>query len=125
MNSGLCLLVFTRSSQLCITTSLTSGIPPLTGWPELTPVSCAHFQSDYAIQVIRQLTYFDSTCIEHVHYKSKLLDLTAFNLDDFEKHKNYHQDWEFWSSEGEQMDPSDVVCIAGLQSRQKICQSKG
>ncbi|CVK86486.1 uncharacterized protein FMAN_06243 [Fusarium mangiferae] len=56
--------------------------------------------------------HYDNTCIEYVHYKSKLLDLTAFNLDDFEKHKNYHQDWEFWSSEGEQTDPSDVVCIA-------------
>ncbi|KAG4285896.1 hypothetical protein FPRO06_07156 [Fusarium proliferatum] len=74
--------------------------------------SCIHFKSDYAIQVIRHLPYFDSTCIKYVHYKSKPLDLTAFTLDDFEKHMNYHQDREFWSSEGEQMDPSDVVCIA-------------
>ncbi|CCT67848.1 uncharacterized protein FFUJ_14584 [Fusarium fujikuroi IMI 58289] len=87
-------------------------IPPQTGWPELTPDSCAHFKSDYAIQVIRHLPHFDNTCIEYVHYKSKLLDLIAFTLDDFEKHKNYHKDWGFWSSEGEQMDPSDVVCIA-------------
>ncbi|RKL51052.1 hypothetical protein BFJ72_g505 [Fusarium proliferatum] len=72
-------------------------IPPPTGWPELTPESCAHFKSDYAIQAIRHLPYFDSTCIEYVHYKSKLLDLIAFTLDDFEKHKNYHQDWEIWS----------------------------
>ncbi|KAI1011959.1 hypothetical protein LB503_004314 [Fusarium chuoi] len=87
-------------------------IAPPTGWPELTPESCAHFKSDYAIQVIRHLPYFDSTCIEYAHYKSKLLDLTAFTQKDFEKHRNYHQDWEFWSSEGELMDPGDVVCIA-------------
>ncbi|KAF5648486.1 uncharacterized protein FTJAE_1319 [Fusarium tjaetaba] len=87
-------------------------IPPPTGWSQITPEHCGHFKSDYAIEVIRHLPYFDSTCTEYVHYKSKLLDLTAFTLDDFEKHKNYHQDWEFWSSEGEQMDPSDVVCIA-------------
>ncbi|KAG5795991.1 hypothetical protein H9Q69_004939 [Fusarium xylarioides] len=87
-------------------------IPPPTGWPELTPESTAHFKSDYAIQVTRYLPYFDSTCVEYVHYKSKLLDLTAFTLGDLEKHRNYHQDWEFWSSERGQMDPSDVVCIA-------------
>ncbi|KAG7417656.1 hypothetical protein DER46DRAFT_569747 [Fusarium sp. MPI-SDFR-AT-0072] len=84
-------------------------IPPPTGWPELTPESCAYFKSDYAIEVIRHLPY--STCIEYVHYKSKLLDHTAFTQKDFEKHRNYHQDWEFWSSEGELMDPGDVVCI--------------
>ncbi|KLP07041.1 uncharacterized protein FFB20_04654 [Fusarium fujikuroi] len=83
-----------------------------TGWSELTPESCAHFKSDYAIQVIRHLPYFDSTCIEYVHYKSKLLDLTAFTQKDFEKHRNYHQDWEFWSSERELMDHGDVLCIA-------------
>ncbi|CZR38283.1 uncharacterized protein FPRO_06526 [Fusarium proliferatum ET1] len=57
-------------------------IPPPTGWPELTPESCAHFKSDYAIQAIRHLPYFDSTYIEYVHYKSKLFDLTVFTLDD-------------------------------------------
>lgn len=87
-------------------------IPPPTGWPELTPESCAHFKSDSAVPVIRHLPYFDSTCIEYIHYKSKLLDLTAFTQKYFEKHRNYHQDWEFWSSEGELMDPGDVVYIA-------------
>ncbi|KAL5602370.1 hypothetical protein FOBRF1_009903 [Fusarium oxysporum] len=87
-------------------------IPPPTGWPELTPESCAYFKSDYTIEVIRHLPYFDSTCIEYVHYKCKILDHTAFTQKDFEKHRNYHQDWEFWSSEGELMDPSNVVCIA-------------
>ncbi|KAF5568543.1 hypothetical protein FNAPI_88 [Fusarium napiforme] len=87
-------------------------IPPPTGWSQITPERCGHFKSDYAIEVIRHLPYFNSACIEYVHYKSKLLDLTAFTLKDFEKHKNYHQDWEFWSSERGQLDPSDVVCIA-------------
>ncbi|PNP82732.1 hypothetical protein FNYG_03963 [Fusarium nygamai] len=58
-------------------------IPPPTGWSQITPEHCGHFKSDYAIEVIPPSS-----------------------------HKNYHQDREFWSSEGEQMDPSDVVCIA-------------
>ncbi|EXA43030.1 hypothetical protein FOVG_08063 [Fusarium oxysporum f. sp. pisi HDV247] len=74
-------------------------IPPPTGWPELTPESCAYFKSDYAIEVIRHLLR------QHLYRIS-------FTQKDFEKHRNYHQDWEFWSSEGELMDPSDVVCIA-------------
>jgi hypothetical protein len=86
-------------------------IPSPTGWPQITPEHCGHFKSDYAIEVIRHLPSLDSTFIEYAHYKSKLPDLTAFTLKDFEKHKKYHQDWEFWSSERRQMDFSDVVCI--------------
>ncbi|KAF9775398.1 hypothetical protein IL306_006498 [Fusarium sp. DS 682] len=86
-------------------------IPPPTGWPKLTPESCGHFKSNYAIEVIRHLPYFDSTCVEYIHFKSKLLDLTTFTREDFEKHKNYHYGSEFWPSEGE-ADPSDVVCLA-------------
>ncbi|KAF5606322.1 uncharacterized protein FSUBG_6155 [Fusarium subglutinans] len=87
-------------------------IPPPSGWPQITPESCGHYKSDYAIQVLRHLPYFDSTCTAYIHFKSKLLDLTAFTLEDFEKHKDYHQGREFWSSEGELMDDSNVVCIA-------------
>ncbi|QKD49446.2 uncharacterized protein FOBCDRAFT_236861 [Fusarium oxysporum Fo47] len=68
------------------------------------------------MEVIRHLPYFDSTCIEYVHYKSKILDHTAFTQKDFEKHRNYHQGWEFWSSEGELMDPSDVCMAVGHEN---------
>ncbi|KAF5688730.1 hypothetical protein FCIRC_1740 [Fusarium circinatum] len=39
-------------------------IPPPTGWPYITPESCGHYKSDYAIQVLRHLPYFDSTYCE-------------------------------------------------------------
>ncbi|KAF5023084.1 hypothetical protein F66182_4841 [Fusarium sp. NRRL 66182] len=92
-------------------------IPPPQGWPQITPEACAHFKSDYAIQVLRHLPYFDRLCPSYIHFKSKLLDLTTFARQDFESHIYRHESWEFWSSEGERKDPSDIVCIAsGLES---------
>ncbi|KAF5004429.1 hypothetical protein FDECE_9067 [Fusarium decemcellulare] len=67
-------------------------VPPPGGWPQITPESCAHFKSDYAIE-------------------SRLIDFTAFTPQDYEKHKSNYDGLEFWSDEG-QVDPSDVVCIA-------------
>ncbi|KAG8670661.1 hypothetical protein FPOAC2_07488 [Fusarium poae] len=87
-------------------------IPPPIGWPQITPESCGHYKSDYAIEVIRHLPYFDSNCKSYIHYKSKLVDLTGFSLQDFERHKGRYKNWEFWSSEGELRDNGDVVCIA-------------
>ncbi|RKK93302.1 hypothetical protein BFJ71_g9637 [Fusarium oxysporum] len=112
MNSGLFFIDFYTFLTTLHYDKSHLKIPPPTGWPELTPESCAYFKSDHTMEVIRHLPYFDSTCIEYVHYKSKILDHTAFTQKDFEKHRNYHQGWEFWSSEGELMDPSDVVCMA-------------
>ncbi|KAF7555883.1 hypothetical protein G7Z17_g1806 [Cylindrodendrum hubeiense] len=87
-------------------------VPPPGGWPHITPESCAHFKSDYAIEVVRHLPYFDSKCTASIHYKSHLLDFTALTLEDYERHKyTLHEGQEFWSDERE-MDPSDVVCIA-------------
>ncbi|KAJ3549750.1 hypothetical protein NM208_g332 [Fusarium decemcellulare] len=85
--------------------------PPPGGWPQFTPESCAHFKSGYAIEVLHHLPYFDSKCTAYIHFKSRLLDFTAFNIQNFEKQKTYHEGLEFWSDEG-QVNSSDVICIA-------------
>ncbi|XEV04837.1 hypothetical protein FSHL1_010124 [Fusarium sambucinum] len=86
-------------------------IPPRTGWPDISSESCGGTKSDYAVEVIRHLPYFDSKGPCHIHYKSKLWDLTTWTPDKFKQHRE-DNDWlEFWSSEDEQ-DHSDVICIA-------------
>ncbi|KAK6700787.1 hypothetical protein SNK04_010725 [Fusarium graminearum] len=86
-------------------------IPPPTGWPGITTESCGGTKSDYAVEVLRHLPYFNSKGKSHIHYKSKLWDLTTWTADDFEKHREIYDFVEFWSSESEQ-DPGDVICIA-------------
>ncbi|RGP69390.1 hypothetical protein FLONG3_7786 [Fusarium longipes] len=86
-------------------------IPPPTGWPEITLESCGHVKSDYAVEVIRHLPYFENKGTTQFHYRSKVLDLRAWTPEDFKSHHETHDGYEFWSSEDEQ-DPSDVVCIA-------------
>ncbi|GKU11787.1 hypothetical protein FLAG1_12144 [Fusarium langsethiae] len=86
-------------------------IPPPTGWSEVTLESCGHMKSDYTVEVMRYLPYFDNKSTSQIHYRSKLFDLTVWTPGDFKKHSEIHQAMEFWSSEDEQ-DPSDVVCIA-------------
>ncbi|KAL6912433.1 hypothetical protein FSST1_010193 [Fusarium sambucinum] len=86
-------------------------IPPRTGWSDITSESCGGIKSEYAIEVMRHLPYFDSKCESHIHFKSKLWDLTTWTPDNFEKHRETYEAMEFWSSEDEQ-DPSDVICIA-------------
>jgi hypothetical protein len=86
-------------------------IPPPTGWSEITPESCGHIKSDYTVEVMRHLPYFDNKSTSQIHYRSKLLDLTVWTPGDFKKHSETHEAMEFWSSEDEQ-DPSDVICIA-------------
>ncbi|KAJ4011856.1 hypothetical protein NW752_004254 [Fusarium irregulare] len=86
-------------------------IPPPSGWEHITPESYDHFKSDYAIEVIRHLPYFSDECRDHIHYKSRPLDLTAYTQEDLKYHKEYDTtDTEFWSSE-DQQDPSDVFCF--------------
>ncbi|KAK2677783.1 hypothetical protein RAB80_006523 [Fusarium oxysporum f. sp. vasinfectum] len=62
-------------------------IPPPTGWPELTPESCAYFKSDYAIEVIRHLLrqHLDVVCIAVGHESfSRELWLNVKDCDIFE-----------------------------------------
>ena len=86
-------------------------IPPSTGWPHITPESYDHFKSDYAIEVIRHLPYFSNECEDHIHYKSRPLDLTDCTLEDLKYHKENDPDQEYWSTENQQ-DPSDVFCFS-------------
>ncbi|KAM0421155.1 hypothetical protein ACHAPT_011047 [Fusarium lateritium] len=67
--------------------------------------------SDYAIEVLRHLPYFDSKCTAYTHFKSRLLDFTAFTQQNYERHKTCHEGLEFWPDEGEVVS-DDVVCIA-------------
>jgi len=91
-------------------------IPPPTGWAHITSESYDHFKSDYAIEVIRHLPCFSNECLDHIHYKSRPLDLTACTLEDLKYHKDNDPDQEYWSTE-DQQDPSDVICFSqGFES---------
>nr|CEG02874.1 unnamed protein product [Fusarium pseudograminearum CS3487] len=70
-------------------------IPPPTGWPEITSESCGGTKSDYAIEVLRHLPYFNSKGKSRIHYKSKLCDLTAWSPDDFKKNRETYDFMEF------------------------------
>ncbi|KAF5670507.1 hypothetical protein FHETE_4414 [Fusarium heterosporum] len=54
-------------------------IPPATGWPQITRESSkfANFKSDYTLEVLRHLPYFnEGDPITWFHYKSRLEDYT-------------------------------------------------
>ncbi|KAH6964793.1 hypothetical protein EDB82DRAFT_285374 [Fusarium venenatum] len=60
---------------------------------------------------MRHLPYFDAKGACHIHYKSKLCDLTVWTPDDFKTIEEIFDWMEFWSTEDEQ-DHSDVIYIA-------------
>ncbi|RSL88686.1 hypothetical protein CEP51_001610 [Fusarium floridanum] len=71
--------------------------------------------ADLAIEMLRHLPYFDSKYTAFIQYKSRLLDSTTFARIDFKHNKNHHEGLEFWSCEGEEVGPMDVVHIAGVR----------
>ncbi|KAI5863673.1 hypothetical protein GGS23DRAFT_564907 [Durotheca rogersii] len=87
-------------------------IPPPGGWPGLTPESCGHHKSDYAIGVLRLLPYIEEDRGFHLHYKSYPIDYSVYKAADFERLQPCGEDIEFWTEEGEIADPADVVCLA-------------
>ncbi|PGH11881.1 hypothetical protein AJ80_06946 [Polytolypa hystricis UAMH7299] len=95
-------------------------IPPPGGWPGLTPEFCAGYKSDYAVEVLRHLPYFErpDLCAHNpsqVHYKSELVDYSSWSRRDFETETTCYiwEDWgEFESSKGVLVDMKDVISIA-------------
>lgn len=87
-------------------------VPPPGGWPGITPELCAHFKSNFAIEVLRHLPYFDSRCREFVHYKSKLIDYTSFTRENFEEARARDEDEEITDYDGNPMDMAHVFRIA-------------
>lgn len=74
-------------------------ISPPGGWPQITPESCIHFKSDYAIKVLQHLPYYNSS--EFFHVNAHLLDWSTLPTSDFHF---FHQDtdeneWESIESE--------------------------
>lgn len=84
-------------------------VPPPEGWPSISPEACGHFRSDYAIEVLRHLPYL--TGDTQLHYKSKVLDYTAFSPQDFARRHQDDDEEEWWSTEGI-VPAGDMVCLA-------------
>jgi hypothetical protein len=86
-------------------------IPPPEGWPTLTPAYCANFKTDYAIEVLRHLPYFDSKSA--IHYKSALIDYSTLSHNFFASYEAEDREGavDFESTEGE-VDPCHVFFIA-------------
>lgn len=83
--------------------------PPPGGWPGLTRESCSGFKSDYAIEVLRRLPYFDSEVA--IHHKSRLIDYTSLDPEYFIQADSREEYIEFCSINGD-VDPADVFFIA-------------
>ncbi|SPJ71633.1 uncharacterized protein FTOL_01361 [Fusarium torulosum] len=85
-------------------------IPPPTGWPQITRESpkFAHFKSDYTLEVLRHLPYFNKEPLVQFYPRSELLDFTEISRETLEFYQAYDGDSEFWSTEDE-VDEKDVV----------------
>ncbi|KAM0252732.1 hypothetical protein ACHAP5_001027 [Fusarium lateritium] len=91
-------------------------IPPPTGWPQITRKSrkFAHFKSDYALEVLRHLPYFNKDPLTQFYPRSQLLDFTDISREILEFYQTYDEDSEFWSTEDE-VDEKDVVGFSGAR----------
>ncbi|KAK2874958.1 hypothetical protein FQN49_001907 [Arthroderma sp. PD_2] len=89
-------------------------MPPSGGWPNITPESVGDIKSDYAIEVLRCLPYFNSE--EHIHQASKLIDYSLFSREDFQtgyfRDREAGEGLEFYSHDGEETELVDILCIA-------------
>ncbi|KFY30595.1 hypothetical protein V493_01810 [Pseudogymnoascus sp. VKM F-4281 (FW-2241)] len=87
-------------------------LPPHGGWPNITQTSSPYFssKSPLAIEVLRQLAYFDKSTDAPVHYKSRLIDHPSLLLETDED--LFYSPIDFDSAEGYSVDPRDVVCLA-------------
>ncbi|KAH7235718.1 hypothetical protein BKA59DRAFT_485197 [Fusarium tricinctum] len=85
-------------------------IPPLTGWPQITRTSpkFAHFKSDYTLEVLRHLPYFNQKPPAQFYPASELLDFTEISRETLKFYHAYDRDSEFWSTE-DKVDERDVV----------------
>ncbi|OAX83957.1 hypothetical protein ACJ72_01678 [Emergomyces africanus] len=88
--------------------------PPPGGWPSLTEDSCAAFKSPLAIEVLRQLPYFDKSTEAYVHYKSRFVDYLSLAPSYFagDEDNFIYADEPFESAEGDPVDMRDVICLA-------------
>ena len=85
-------------------------VPPPEGWGDKVHRHC---KSDYAVEVLRRLPYFDSEDVTAIHYKSSLLDYTSLPPDYFaESWKDTAGDYYDFMREDHPVDPTDVVFIA-------------
>jgi hypothetical protein len=86
-------------------------VPPPAGWPHLTREHCGDSKSDYAMEVLRRLPYFDSTHNADVHFNSRLIDYSSIEREHFQSDEWKLDGEEFWSSE-RVVDPVDLLLIA-------------
>lgn len=92
-------------------------IPPPTGWPQITRESpkFANFKSDYTLEVLHHLPYFNEEPFAQFYPASELLDFTEISRETLEFYQAYDGDSEFWSTE-DKVDEKDVVGFSGARA---------
>ncbi|KAG5664810.1 hypothetical protein KAF25_008544 [Fusarium avenaceum] len=92
-------------------------IPPLTGWPQITRESpkFANFKSDYTLEVLRHLPYFNKEPPAQFYPASELLDFIEISRETLEFYQAYDRDSEFWSTE-DKVDEKYVVGFSGARA---------
>ncbi|KAK2599167.1 hypothetical protein QQS21_005357 [Conoideocrella luteorostrata] len=88
-------------------------LPPPDGWPHMTDKYCAGFKSDFVIDVMRHLPYFqrDSESAA-IHYKSWLVDYSAWSTKAFKKGDQAVDEMAFVDKDGDPVDAQDVFYFA-------------
>lgn len=89
-------------------------VPPAGGWPHITPDFCAQFKSDYVVDVIRHLPYFThiDNQVAALHYKSHLIDYSAWTEQDFAKGDEAAGMYELYNYDGDVVDPENLLGFA-------------
>ncbi|KAM4066211.1 hypothetical protein HRG_000347 [Hirsutella rhossiliensis] len=89
-------------------------VPPAGGWPHMTKEYCAGFKSDYTVQVLRHLPYFEKRRDDEaaVHYKSHLIDYIAWTTEDCAAGDQAVDCFEFRDDENDLVDAADVFYFA-------------
>ncbi|KAM4057210.1 hypothetical protein HRG_014846 [Hirsutella rhossiliensis] len=79
----------------------------------MTQDFCAGFKSDYIIQLLRHLPYFETGRNEAVvHFKSHSIDFSAWNANDFWRGDEAVYIMEIYHYEDGLVDAADVLCFA-------------
>ncbi|KAF4993625.1 hypothetical protein FGRMN_6343 [Fusarium graminum] len=88
-------------------------IPPVTGWPRITRESrrFANFKSDYTLEVLRHLPYFnEGDPTTWFHYKSRLRDFTEIESSELEFFQSIDADTPLYFTE--EIGPDDMVSFS-------------
>jgi hypothetical protein len=107
--------IFTNISPRFISIQQTFGIPPIGGWPRLTPGALGKRKHETVVEVLRLLPYFH--CKTAIHWKSNLINYAIADLEDIESDSFRREGGlEFWSSNGRRNKKYFVYLAFGYES---------